>query len=70
MSWIIALIYQKRQELDEKWQKLNLRLDIENVAKSKVFDLANHTVTITDASDLDFAGASGVKIGSNVDEVS
>ena len=46
-----------------------MRLDIENVAKSKIFDLASHTVTITDASDGDFAAASGLKIGANTAEV-
>ena len=56
---------QKREELNEKWEKLNMQLDFEHIVEPKVYDLDSHTVTVTDVSGVDFAASAAFKLGTN-----
>ena len=39
--------------------------EIEQLVKPEIFDLPEHTVTISNISEVDFVGKSGVRLGQN-----
>lgn len=40
-------------------------LDVKEFVKPEVLDLPEHTVTITDISEMDFTGHNGLRLGQN-----
>lgn len=57
---------QKRKEfLEKKVKHQALPPDLAEMARQHVTDLQNHTVTITDISEVDLAGQGGLRLGIN-----
>ena len=46
-------------------QRQNPEIDLKEFIKPEVLDLPQHTVTITDISDIDFSGQDGLRLGQN-----
>lgn len=60
-------LLKKSMEYTGKRKKQNPEMDFKEFVKSEVLDLPQHTVTITDISDVDFAGHGGLRLGQNKD---
>ncbi|XP_052781415.1 nucleolar protein 12-like [Mya arenaria] len=60
------LLKQKMKEFETvKTRYQQLPTDLELIAERQVTELPNHTVTITDISDIDLAGHAGTRLGLN-----
>lgn len=62
---MIVLFCQRREELNEKWRKLDLDSNLDSFESTNVIDSESHTVTVTDFSSTDFIGSSGYHLGKN-----
>ncbi|XP_071129834.1 nucleolar protein 12-like [Mytilus galloprovincialis] len=58
-------LLKKSMEYTGKRKKQNPEMDFKEFVKPEVIDLPEHTVTITDISDIDFAGHNGLRLGQN-----
>ena len=52
----------KRHKASKTYESVH---NVEKLAPSKTYELASHTVTVTDVTDVDFVGTGGLLLGTN-----
>ena len=59
------VLFQKREMFRSTMQNYKVAPEIEHLVNPKVFDMDQHTVTVTDVSEIDITGQDGLRLGVN-----